>query len=66
MLMNEVDRIIQSNKKIQDPVFCERFAKEWEEITATLRQIHEASRIKTETNKNNEVVRPSSSSVIFK
>lgn len=64
--MNEVDAIIYQNKKIQDPIFCERFKKEWEEITTTLRQIHEASKIKTETNKNNEVIRPSSSSVIFK
>lgn len=49
----------------QDPKFYDRFTEEWKEITKTLRQIHEASKIKTEA-KEKEVIRPTSNSVIFK
>ena len=51
----------------QDPKFYDKFKAEWEEITATLRQIHEASKLKKERNEEqNKIYRPTSSSVIFK
>lgn len=63
MLINGNDEEV--NGKIQDPIFRERFKKEWEEITAMLRQIREES-LNNKNKEQKEVFRPTSSSVVFK
>lgn len=51
----------------QDPKFYNRFIKEWNEITETLRQIYEDSKEKEKLKEErNKVIRPTSNSVIFK
>jgi hypothetical protein len=56
---------IKVNTKIQDPKFYKEFSKEWEEVTAKLRQIHEGS-LNNKSKEQKEIFRPTSSSVVFK
>ena len=56
----------ETNSKIQDPMFRERFKKEWEEITATLRQIQKADELKNNMPKKEEIYRPTSGAIMYK
>ena len=66
--MNYDEIINENNKinKIQDSAFINNFRKEWEEVTSKLRSISEADKLVGDKPKNNEVYRPTSSSIVFK
>ena len=68
--MERVEQIEMVNNeevnKIQDPMFRERFKKEWEEITTTLRQIQKADELKNNIPEKEEICRPTSSAITYK
>lgn len=61
----QVVKELEVDTKIQDLKFINKFKKDWEEITATLRQIHEES-LNNKDKEQREIFRPTSSSVVFK
>ena len=65
LAIEKMESSVSLNRKLQDNVFCEIFRKEWEEVTAKLRQIHEES-LNNKSKEQKEIFRPTSSSVVFK
>lgn len=65
VLMNGNDKESEVDTKIQDLKFINKFKKDWEEVTATLRQICEES-LNNKNKERMEIFRPTSSSVVFK
>ena len=65
VLMNGNDKENEVDTKIQDLKFIKKYKKDWEEVTATLRQIYEES-LNNKNKKQREIYRPTSSSVVFK
>lgn len=68
MLMNgsNFSEDVKVDTKIQDPVFCNSFRKEWEEITSVLKNIHEQAEVCERIRKEYESYRITSSSVVFR
>lgn len=69
-LMNE--KFFDDQRKMEniikaDPNFYDRFRSEWEEITATLKEIDRLNKLKAENKVNNKkAYKPSSSSAVFR
>lgn len=59
------EEIEDANSKFQDKIFLYEFAKEWIEATNKLKQIHDVSKFRAETNIRSSI-RVSSSSLIFR
>lgn len=51
---------------LADNAFYNKFKEEWTDITNKLKQIHEMSKLGRNSKTENQIIRPSSSSVIFK
>lgn len=66
------ENVFDEQKKMEniiraDPNFYDRFRNEWEEITATLKEIDRLNKLKAENKVNNkEAYKPSSSSAVFR
>lgn len=70
--MNEIiqegirDTNKERNLRSTDPIFCDNFKKEWDEITAKLRKANEIQKTSTGKSEAHSYVRYSASAIEFK